>query len=267
MRVDVTVDDREPAALVAAVRDHPDVATVALERLPAGDIAIDSVGLERKTLRDYVNGVMARSGPALHDQVERMNSYYDHSYVLLEGDFDDLETLRTSVSPTAITGSMASITARLETPVIPCTDRRRLVDFAIRLGRKHLETPSARRLPVGSIPSRREPTTKRMYGCIEGIGPELATALYEVYPTVEALLEASPDDLTRIHGIGETRARTIYDAFRESGRERDVDSGVPSGGDPATAPDLDSFSESAFESGSVSDSESDPDSDRDERET
>jgi hypothetical protein len=77
---------------------------------------------------------------------------------------------------------MGSITARYGAPVVPWTDRRRLVDHAVRLGRKHPEDPSRRTLPVGSVPSRREPTARRMYACIEGIGPGLAEALYDAYP-------------------------------------------------------------------------------------
>ncbi|QCS41855.1 ERCC4 domain-containing protein [Natrinema versiforme] len=217
MRVSVTVDDREPAGLVEAVRAYPDVIDVTVERLATGDLAIDSVGIERKTPRDYVTSAMGRSGSDLADQVERMAAAYDHSYVLLEGDFADLESLRTNVSPASIRGSMASITARQGVAVIPCTDRQHLIDFAIRLGRKHAEDPTSRRLPVGSVPSRREPTTKRMYGCIEGIGPELAATLYDRYPTVEALLEAGVDELTGIDGIGPTRAKTIHTAFRDDG--------------------------------------------------
>ncbi|SEP62271.1 ERCC4 domain-containing protein [Natrinema salaciae] len=217
MRVAVTVDDREPAGLVEAVRRHADVTEVRVERLASGDLAIGSVGFERKTPRDYVTSAVGRAGSDLTDQVERMATAYDHSYVLLEGEFADLESLRTTVSPASIRGSMASITARQGVPVVPCTDRRRLVDFAIRLGRKHAEDPTTDRLPVGSVPSRREPTTKRIYGCIEGIGPELAATLYDRYPSVEALLEAGREDLTRIDGIGEVRANTIAAAFRTDG--------------------------------------------------
>jgi ERCC4-type nuclease len=108
---------------------------------------------------------------------------------------------------------MASVTARYGTPVIPCSDRRRLVDFAIRLGRKHVEEPSRRPLPMGSVPSRSEPTAKRMYGCIEGIGPELADALYEAYPTVAELVAADREALTAVEGIGEMRARRILAAL------------------------------------------------------
>ncbi|WP_226480051.1 ERCC4 domain-containing protein [Natrinema amylolyticum] len=217
MRVAVTVDDREPAGLVEAVRSHSDVTEVAVDRLSSGDLAIGSVGFERKTLRDYVTSAMGRHGSDLTDQVERMAAAYDDSYVLLEGDFAEFEALRTNVSPASIRGSMASITARQGVPVIPCTDRRQLIDFAIRLGRKHAEAPTTAQLPVGSVPSRREPTAKRMYGCIDGIGPELAATLYDRYPTVEALLEAEDEDLTRIDGIGETRAKTIRAAFRDDG--------------------------------------------------
>ncbi|SFB86730.1 ERCC4-type nuclease [Halobiforma haloterrestris] len=215
MRVATTVDDREPAGVAAAVRDHPDVTEVAVDRLSAGDLVIGSVGVERKTPRDYVSTAMGRSGPALEDQVERLAAAYDHAYVLVEGEFRDFETLRTGVSPASIRGSMASITARHGVPVVPCGDLDGLVDFAVRLGRKHVEDPSSRPLPTGAIASSREPTTKRMYGCIEGIGPQLAATLYERYPTVEALLEADLAELTEIEGIGETRARTIYAAVRD----------------------------------------------------
>lgn len=214
-RVAATVDDREPDGVVQAVRDHPDVAEVTVRRLDAGDVVVGSTAVERKTLRDYVSSVMGRSGPDLEDQVGRMADRYDHAYVLLEGNMVDVESLRTGIPPEAIRGSMASITARSGACVVPCSDRRRLVDYAIRLGRKHLEEPSARPLPTGSLPSRREPTAKRMYACIDGIGPELAGALYEAYPTVAELAAARRDDLTDVAGIGEERARTILSVLRD----------------------------------------------------
>lgn len=215
MQVHVNVDDREPASLVRAVREHPDVASVEVIRLSAGDLTIDGVGFERKTLRDYVGSAMGRSGPDLDDQVRRLVERYDHAYVLLEGNLDDVEGLRTGVPASAIRGSIASITARHSVAVLPCSDRERLVDMATRIGRKHVEKPSTRRLPTGAITARNEPTAKRMYACIDGIGPRLAAALYESYPSVEALLSASIEDLREIDGIGEGRARRIHGAIRE----------------------------------------------------
>ena len=47
MRVGVTVDDREPVGVVEAVRDHPDVADVRVERLDSGDLVVESRAVER----------------------------------------------------------------------------------------------------------------------------------------------------------------------------------------------------------------------------
>jgi len=215
MGVTVHVDDREPATVADAVRAHSDVSDVDVRRLSAADVVVGPVGVERKTLRDYVNGVTARSGPDVERQVEAMSEAFDHAYLLLEGDLADVDALPTGVSPEAIRGSMASITARRGVPVIPCSNLSLLVDVAVRLGRKHTEDPSRRPISPGAVTSRSEPTAKRMFACIEGIGPALATELYEAYPSVEALLAAAPEELARIEGIGDRRARRIHDALRE----------------------------------------------------
>jgi predicted flap endonuclease-1-like 5' DNA nuclease len=52
-----------------------------------------------------------------------------------------------------------------------------------------------------------------MYGCIEGIGPELAATLHEAYPTVAELVAADREGLTDISGVGEKRARTVLAAL------------------------------------------------------
>ncbi|XVH32034.1 ERCC4 domain-containing protein [Haloferacaceae archaeon DSL9] len=223
MRVSIVVDDREPAGLVEALRAHPDVREVTVDRLAVGDIVIGDVAFERKTLRDYVSGVAGRAGVDVADQLARLSAEYDRAYLLLEADLADAETLRTAVSPASVYGSIAAIVARHGVPVIPCSDQRRLVELAVRIGRKAVEAPSAKSLPVGSVPSRSEPTAKRMYGCIDGIGPQLAATLYEAYPTVESLVSASPDEIRRLDGVGETRARAVYEAFHGDERASSID--------------------------------------------
>ncbi|WP_226022446.1 helix-hairpin-helix domain-containing protein [Halomicrobium salinisoli] len=217
MSVDVTVDDREPAGLVAALRGHPDVDAVAVRRLESGDVVSGSVAVERKTPGDYLRSALGRRGSDLEAQVRAMNEAYEHAYVLIEGDLADVEARWPDVPGAAVRGSLASITARLGAPVVPCGDRDRLVDVAVRLVRKHTESPSTRSLPPGAVPGRDEPTAKRMYGCIDGIGPETAARLYEAFPTVESLLAASREDLEAVDGVGPRRAAAIDDALRTEG--------------------------------------------------
>jgi DNA excision repair protein ERCC-4 len=210
----VVVDDREPASVVRELRNHPDVTDLDIVRLTAGDIVVGETAFERKTLSDFVGSVLGETGVDLRDQATRMVDGYRQAYVLLEGNLTDVPEL--GIRPAVFHGSMASITARLGTPVIPCSDLERLVDVAVRLGRKHATDPSARPLPAGTVPGRTTPTTKRMYGCIDGIGPETADALYEAFPTMAALATASHEELLAIEGIGEKRARTIQETIHDT---------------------------------------------------
>lgn len=216
MAVTVRVDDREPAGLVAALRAHPDVAEVEVGRLAAGDVAVDGVGFERKTAADYVGSAVGRSGTDLREQVRKLREAYEHAYVLVEGDLGDVESVRPGVPPESVRGTLASITAREGVPVLPSGDRERLVDLAVRLARKHVEAPGRRPLEPSAVTRRDEPTPKRMYACIDGVGPGTAEALYEAFPTVEALAGASEGDLLAVDGVGEVRAAAILDAIRSS---------------------------------------------------
>ncbi|WP_323191328.1 helix-hairpin-helix domain-containing protein [Halostella sp. PRR32] len=217
MAVSALVDDREPPAVAAALRSHADVDAVEVRRLAAGDIVIRNVGFERKTSDDYLQSTIGRVGSDLEAQVRQMNETYDHAYVLIEGDLREVESRRPGVPDASVRGTVASITARLGTPVIPCGDGKRLADVAVRLARKHTEEPSARALSTGAVTSRTEPVAKRMYGCIDGVGPGTADALYETFPSVESLVAATEEELLAVEGVGPKRAAAIYEAFRREG--------------------------------------------------
>ncbi|MFB6166303.1 MAG: ERCC4 domain-containing protein [Haloarculaceae archaeon] len=229
MTVSLVVDDREPPGLADAFRAHPDVAAVAVRRLDAGDVVVadrasthggeptgdatPAVGFERKTPGDYAWSAIGRAGTDLESQVRRLGDACDHAYVLLEGSFADAEAARPGVDPTAIRGTVASITARFGCPVLACGDRERLVDLAVRLARKHREPPGRRGLSPGAVPDGREPVAKRMYGCVEGIGPGTAAALYAAFPTVADLAEATRDELLSVEGVGPARADAVRAAI------------------------------------------------------
>lgn len=223
LAVAATVDDREPAGVADAVRGHPDVAETRVDRLASGDLVLrpagagddhgPTVAAERKTPRDFVRSAVGRRGSDLRDQLSRLVADADHAYLLVEGDLADVERA-TGLGASAVGGTVASLMARTGVPVVFCGSQERLVDLAVRLGRKHAEAPGERALAPGAVPSRSEPTAKRMYGTIEGVGPTLAATLHGAYPTVESVLGASVEDLTELEGFGERRARAVFEALR-----------------------------------------------------
>lgn len=206
-----TVDLREPEGMWDAVEAHPDVGEVTVDRLEAADVLIKDAGFERKTPSDFAASMTDRDDH-LKQQVLKMQAdrSITHPYIVIEGDLREFQRLpHTQVSATSLRGFAASIVARDNIPIMFCSDRENLVDLCVRLARKHTEPASSASLRVNSAVDHEAPFEKRVYGCIEGVGPAMADALYDQFPTLVDALSAQHGDLTAIDGIGDTLAERI----------------------------------------------------------
>lgn len=213
--VHLEIDSREDEDVIVKIIqhaiEHPDVETFEEKELPAADLAIGPIGFERKATGDYISSLTKQR---LKEQVVKMEQHYEHAYVLYEGDLRETEHPEYSgISPASLRGSMASITARKDVPVLCCSNLSLLIDMAVRLARKHMEEESGY-LPRGAVTGSDEPTAKKMYGCIPGVGPEMAEILYDEYPSVAQFLSnADSDELQKLDGVGPKTAETIMEGF------------------------------------------------------
>lgn len=215
-RVKVVLDIHEPTELQECMEANDDVGGITLAPLESADISIGGVGFERKTWSDYVNSM--KSG-RLEEQAAKMGSY-EAAYVLVEGDMSGSQGLTHSgMSDASIRGHMASLTAREEYPVravIPCSNVPLLADTAVRLARKHTEEPSSEYLPTGTV-GVDEPEGKQMWGCMPGVGPELADRLWNAIGSPMHLAGHAKtlrlDTLKEVDGVGIETARKIDDAM------------------------------------------------------
>lgn len=218
-QVTVIIDDREDDDVIADLATefnlHDDVEEWRVDHLASADLSINGVGFERKTISDYVSSLMEQR---LHEQVAKMKQQYEHAYILVEADMrhttNPFEAANSNISPAAVRGSMASVTAREGLPVIHCSNRVLLADYAIRLARKHIEESDEGFLPKGAVTGTDKPTAMKMYGCIEGIGPEKAKALYHAWPSVmEFVAEANKENVADLEGFGEETAKKVLEGF------------------------------------------------------
>lgn len=219
---EVVVDLHEPMNVYREFDDHPDVDDVLLAPLGAADIVVNGVGFERKTWPDYVHSLTTGR---LEKQAKKLRAY-EVAYILVEGDMSGTESLEhTQMSGRSIRGHMASLTAREEygvRAVVPCSSMSLLVDYAVRLGRKHEEEPVTDYLDTGSVDDDTAPAGKRMWGCLPGVGPELANRLWGRYGSPGHFVEFighNPDgpveELMEVDGIGYDTAEDILAALLE----------------------------------------------------
>lgn len=214
--VQAVIDVHEPDHVWPELLQHPDVDGFREVELPSADIVVNGIGFERKTPSDFASSI---TEGRLVDQIDKMQDAFDHSYILIDGDMADLGDLQHSrLNPQSMRGMAASATARRGVPVIPCSDTETLVDIAVRIGRKHTEDPVSDHLPTGPVGDD-EPASKRMWGCLPGVGPTMADRLHDAIGSPVSLPKNDPGwwekRLAEVDGIGEITAEKIAAAMGE----------------------------------------------------
>lgn len=210
--VTITIDIHEPAALHDYVDSHDDIEDWKLAELPAGDLSFGPVGFERKTMEDYISSL---TKGRLKEQAIKMSQRYEYAAILVEGDMFDTNTVQyTNIPPTAIRGSMASFTMRNDVPVFCCSDMELLVDYAVRLARKYVEDETGF-IPKSKVTGSNVPVTKKVFGCLDGVGVERADLMYDEVQSVEDAAAMEEEDWRQIDGIGRELAKSIVEQLRD----------------------------------------------------
>lgn len=215
--VDSNEAEQHPAIL-AAIRDHPEVDDWLIHSLDAADLVIQGIGFERKSVSDYASSM---TDGRLPRQAAKLLDAFEQAYILVDGDMSETEDLRhTGMKGESIRGSQASLMARYDLRVVYCSDTRLLVDTAVRLARKHTEPSESDFLPTGAVGIDR-PLKQRLWGCFDDVGPTRAEALGEAVGSPMKLtaswIDAGLDpqwinkQLQAVDGIGEVTAERIVE--------------------------------------------------------
>jgi ERCC4-type nuclease len=82
--------------------------------------------------------------------------------------------------------------------------------------RRQREAPPARRPSYAQRPkpSVGDPTAEAILSAVPGISSGTARALLRHFGSVAAVLQAGPDELLEVPGVGRERARLVSDAFK-----------------------------------------------------
>lgn len=178
--------------------------------LEDGDIVFnDVVCIERKRPGDFISSM--KSGH-LEDQVMSMYDSYDHVYVLVSGNMDDLRYRQhTKMNWDAVRAFIASLSVRWQVTPLLCGDERNLAFTAIDLARKSFE-------PLERQPGSPDVQIETDLGPVgqaallaDDVGPETARRIEECdsFWKVSDLCSASVQDLSEIDGIGPKTASKI----------------------------------------------------------
>lgn len=210
----IVVDDREQSeVLLRTLRDTADT-EVHVRRLPVGDYVLDGrLVVERKTLRDFAVSIV---DGRLFRQASRLAADARRGIVLLEGTSRDLQDV--DVRREALQGALITLTLILGLPILRAmnpAESAQLMLYAMRQVRRIRDGAVTRTIPTTRPRGKRKTQLHVLQG-LPGVGPTRAERLLEHFGSVEAVMNASAEDLELVPSIGAETAASLRWAVQES---------------------------------------------------
>ncbi|MGA2121430.1 MAG: DEAD/DEAH box helicase [Methanoregula sp.] len=204
----IVIDDRETSSKVVEVLSGMG-AVIRLERLAHGDYAIgDRILVERKTARDFVDTLINRD---LLGQLKEMADAVPRPVLIIEG--GDLYTQR-DIHPNAIRGVLAAITVDMGISLIYTKDEQDTAQMLFVIAKREDSERGERKVhPHKSYRSLKE-EQEYIISSFPEIGMKNARLLLAHFGSVQAIVNASLEELIAVRGIGEKTAGKIFELCR-----------------------------------------------------
>jgi len=220
-----TVPDGGPATLAAdgltIVVDNREVPTaVAMElgrlgaridarQLDVGDYVLsERVAVERKMTRDFLDSLV---DGRLFQQLSALRSTYARPLLIIEG--ADMQADR-AVSPAAIDGAIGSIVVDLGIPVLRTRDSKETAGLLVRIANRERAERHDIAVRKGKVRGDLRAKLRLVIEGLPNVSATLSDRLLSHFGTVQAVMDASVEQLQEVRGVGPLTAVAIYRLVR-----------------------------------------------------
>ena len=205
-RYTIYADSREAKGGVVRVL-HTMGFDIKLQNLEVADFVVsDRVAVERKSVDDFLESLINRQRD-LFGQLINLRKSYSRPLLIIEG-----ENLygRRNVHPNAVRGAIASIVVDLSIPVIFTRDARETAELIAAIARREQELKEREvALHTGKTKMTLKEQMEYIVSAISDIGPVIARNLLEHFGTIQAIANASEEELMKVPKVGKKTAEKI----------------------------------------------------------
>lgn len=205
MKSTIIIDSREANAEYVWYLKEASQFCVTEKLLKSGDIAIGNLGIERKTVSDFL---LTLNEGRLFNQLQNLKSSYPRQLLLIEG-----RGLRYHLDQERFYGLFIRIAAGWQIPIMHTQDGQKTASCLIKICNQDAYASAGPIKPRPRNPwSKRDSVAMRMLLTIPSVGPKTASVLLDHFGTVKAILGATEIELARINGVGKKQAKNIVAA-------------------------------------------------------
>ena len=199
----IVVDEREKKSgipdLLKAIGINLEIKT-----LPIGDyIVAPETIIERKSISDLISSIF---DGRLFDQCNRLKEHFQFPIILVEGDVTKIEQL--ADNPLVFYGAMSSIVLDFKIPIIPTANASHTAKLLVSMCSRKDGTkgPFIKKIKKSNDLQKQQ---LAMLCSLPNVGEKIAIRMLEKFGTPLEVLGASTSDLSKINGLGNTRAKKI----------------------------------------------------------
>ena len=177
---------------------------VEMKNLPIGDyIVAPETVVERKSIYDFISSVF---DGRLFDQCNRLKEHYENPAIVIEGDIDEIDKI--TENPLVFYGAISSVVLDFKIPIVPTPNASHTTKLLIAMCARQgsIKGPFLKKIRKSGDLNHQQLS---VLCSLPGVGEKLATRMLERFGSPNNSLNASTADLSKIQGMGETRAQRI----------------------------------------------------------
>ncbi|HKC78834.1 MAG TPA: ERCC4 domain-containing protein [Nitrosopumilaceae archaeon] len=199
----IIVDEREKKSGIPDLLRAVGV-NIELKNLSVGDyIVAPETIIERKSIQDFISSVF---DGRLFDQCNRLKEHFEHPVILMEGNVDQIEEL--TENPLVFYGAISSVILDFKIPIIPTPNASHTAKLLIAMctRQENKKGPFLKKIKKSDNLQKQQLS---VLCSLPGVGEKLATRMLERFGSPTNTLKASYTELSKIKGMGESRAQKI----------------------------------------------------------
>ena len=199
----IVVDEREKKSGIPNLLKSIGI-NLEIKTLPIGDyIVAPETIVERKSISDLVSSVF---DGRLFDQCNRMKENFQFPIIIIEGDTGEIEEL--IENPFVFYGAVSSVALDFKIPIISTPNASHTAKLLVSMCSRKNTTkgPFIKKIRKSNDIQKQQLS---VLSSLPGVGEKIAIRMLEKFGTPLKVFSASSTELSKISGLGESRAKKI----------------------------------------------------------
>lgn len=199
----MVIDEREKKSGIPDLLKEIGV-KVEMKNLPIGDYIVASeTVIERKSVSDFISSVF---DGRLFDQCNRLREHFEHPAIIIEGNLDEI--VQITENPLVFYGAVSAVALDFKIPIIPTPNASNTAKLLVAMCARQEKTkgPFLKKIRKSGDANRQQLS---ILCSLPGVGEKLASRMLKKFGSPSNSLNASVAELSKIEGMGESRAQKI----------------------------------------------------------